>query len=155
MPVHVQAVWDVKIPPKIHFFLWFVSHNRVLTRVNLVKRQKVDDLTCLFCNKLETCNHIFFECVVATAAWKEVGRITGNIPVNIEMIADRWEKNKLFKVENVMYAAIMWSIWLIRNDLCFKRAIWPGMQEIWRRCAYNLVQWGILLGEGEKGKLNT
>jgi hypothetical protein len=43
--VYVQAVWKIKVPPKIHFFLWLVSHNKVLTRDNLIKRQNVDDLT--------------------------------------------------------------------------------------------------------------
>jgi hypothetical protein len=60
MPVHVHYVWKLKIPPKIHFFLWLVVHNKILTRDNLVKRQSVDDLTCVFCNEPETCTHMFF-----------------------------------------------------------------------------------------------
>jgi hypothetical protein len=60
LPVHVHYVWDIKVPPKIHFFLWLLVHRKNLTRDNLVKRQSVDDLTCLFCNELETCDHLFF-----------------------------------------------------------------------------------------------
>jgi hypothetical protein len=64
MPVNVHCVWKVKVPPKIHFFLWLIAHNKLLTRDNLCKRQHVDDLTCLFCNEEETCSHLFCDCVV-------------------------------------------------------------------------------------------
>lgn len=63
--VHVSAVWKLKIPPRVHFFLWLLINNKVLTRDDLVKRRKVEDDTCLFCSEKESCNHLFFECVVA------------------------------------------------------------------------------------------
>jgi hypothetical protein len=30
-PVHVSAVWSLKIPPRVHIFLWLVVKNRALT----------------------------------------------------------------------------------------------------------------------------
>jgi hypothetical protein len=65
LPIFVSAVWSLKVPPRIHFFLWLLSKNKNLTRDNLQKRREVRDKTCLFCAELETCNHLFFECVVA------------------------------------------------------------------------------------------
>jgi hypothetical protein len=59
--VYIQNVWKIKVPPKIHF-LWLLSHNRILTRDNLVKRPNVDDLTCVFCNEPKTSTQLFFEC---------------------------------------------------------------------------------------------
>ena len=50
---YVHAVWHIKVPPIILFFLWLVSHNKILTRDNLCKRQHLDDLSCLFCFMLE------------------------------------------------------------------------------------------------------
>ena len=47
VPVFVHALWKIKVPPKVHFFLWLISRNKILTRDNLVKRQNVDDLTCV------------------------------------------------------------------------------------------------------------
>ena len=70
-PVNISAVWDIKVPPKIHFFLWLVTHNKLLTRDNLAKRQHLDDLTCLFCNKNETVEHLFFDCVIAKTMWDQ------------------------------------------------------------------------------------
>ena len=34
-PVFVSAVWGIKVPPRVHFFLWLLSKNTVLTRDNL------------------------------------------------------------------------------------------------------------------------
>jgi hypothetical protein len=64
--VDIYGVGKIKIPPKIHFFLWLLAHNKHLTRDNLSKRQNVNDLTCVFCNEIQSCHHFFFDCVVAS-----------------------------------------------------------------------------------------
>jgi hypothetical protein len=48
-PVFTFAVWNLRVLPRIHFFLWLMSKNKILTRDNLEKRRRVEDLTCLFC----------------------------------------------------------------------------------------------------------
>lgn len=40
LPVYVPAVWNLKIPPRVHFFLWLLSKNKLLTRDNLSLRKK-------------------------------------------------------------------------------------------------------------------
>jgi hypothetical protein len=32
LPIFVSAVWSLKLPPRIHFFLWLLSKNKNLTR---------------------------------------------------------------------------------------------------------------------------
>ena len=101
----------LKPPPKIHFFLWLVSHNKLLTRDNLVKRQQVDDLTCVFCSEPETCSHLFFECVVSKnirAELKTLNDINYD-GVSLESIASMWICEKKFMVQNTVHAAAMWS----------------------------------------------
>jgi hypothetical protein len=114
MHVHVHSVWKLKIPPKIHFFLWLVVHNKILTRNNLVKRQSVDDLTYVFCNDLETCTHLFFECVVAKVVWEEMKRCVGYSVVvkDINSITILWDNNGDSNALNVIHAALMWVLWL-------------------------------------------
>jgi hypothetical protein len=106
----------------------------------------------LFCNELETCDHLFFECAVATAIWSEIRRILQiHITViNFDVIAGLWKNNKQNALANLVSAAVLWSIWLTRNDMCFNRSVWTGMQVIWRRLAFNLAQWIILLAGEEK-----
>jgi hypothetical protein len=133
-----------------------VVHNKILTRDNLVKRQSVDDLTYVFCNELETCNHLFFECVVAKAVWNEMKTCVGarGAIMDINSVAKLWDKDESKYALNVIHAAMIWVLWLTRNDMCFKQKMWHGMQVIWRRSAYTLAQWSILLSRAEKEKMN-
>ena len=48
-PVVVPSLWSIKVPPRVHYFLWLLSKNKILTRDNLGKRMKVEDGSCLFC----------------------------------------------------------------------------------------------------------
>jgi hypothetical protein len=58
-PVYLAAVWKILIPPRVHFFLWLVSKNKLLSRDNLENRRKLDDTSCLFCAEIETTHHLF------------------------------------------------------------------------------------------------
>ena len=74
-PVYVQSVWNLKIPPRIQIFLWLLSKNKILTRTNLAKRKKLDDLSCLFCSETESVHHLFFDCCVAKCMWSVLADI--------------------------------------------------------------------------------
>jgi hypothetical protein len=58
--VHVPAVWSIKVPPRVLFFLWLLVNNRTLIRDNLGKRKKIDDRSCLLCKEEESVQHLFF-----------------------------------------------------------------------------------------------
>lgn len=96
LPVYIHAVWKVKVPPRIHFFLWLLSHNKLLTRDNLLKRQHVDDPSCVLCSDLETCTHLFFECVVAKAVWDELKRVLkqDGLQKSFHYVASMWLDEK-------------------------------------------------------------
>ena len=38
-PVYPPAIWDTKVPSRIHVFLWLLANNKLLTRDNLSKRR--------------------------------------------------------------------------------------------------------------------
>jgi hypothetical protein len=63
--VFVPAVWKIMVPPRVHFFLWLHSKNKLLTQDNLEKRRTVDDTICVFCTERNHLPPIFFDCVVA------------------------------------------------------------------------------------------
>jgi hypothetical protein len=75
-PVHLPAIWNIVVPPKIHLFLWLLPHNKLATVDNLNKKGLDQPVQCCFCNE-ETINHLFFECVVARAIWKMVSSFLG------------------------------------------------------------------------------
>jgi hypothetical protein len=88
--------------------------------------------------------------------WDEVQNLVGSsrVMVDIDTVANLWDSGKTNIALNVVHATILWVLWLTRNDMCFKRSMWSGMQVIWRRSACTLAQWSILLSGAEKEKLN-
>jgi hypothetical protein len=67
-PIYLPALWKLVVSPPMHFFLWLLSKNKLFTRDNLEKRQKLDDPTCLFCSEKDSVHHLFFNCVVGRRA---------------------------------------------------------------------------------------
>ena len=145
VPVHTPAVWSLKVPPRLHVFLWLLANNRLLTRYNLSKRRHVDDLSCLFCSEPETCHHLFFDCVVAKMVWSTISELVGTpVGADFESVARWWISNKNFFALNTTCTAALWSLWKLRNDMCFQGKAWPGVKDIWRRMVLELDQWKVL-----------
>jgi hypothetical protein len=67
--VFSPVMWKILVPLRIHVFLWLLTNDKILTRDNLSKRKKLNDLTCLFCSEHENVNHLFFGCCVSRFAW--------------------------------------------------------------------------------------
>lgn len=59
----------LKIPPRVHFFLWPLMNNKVLTRDNLGRRRKVEDESCLLLVIF------FFSCAVAKQMWTTISEV--------------------------------------------------------------------------------
>lgn len=154
MPVHVSAVWGLKIPPRVHFFLWLVIKNRALTRDNLAKRRKVEDQNCLFCLEKESIHHVFFDCVVDKQCWCIMSDILGcSVGENMTNVGKYWLSNKKYCLVNMVSSAVIWSIWKLRNDLCFQRYGWRSMEMLLFRISGLLVNWTILCLEDKRGML--
>jgi hypothetical protein len=145
-PIFLPTVWKLHVPPRIHFFLWLVSKNKLLTRDNLGKRRRVDDPSCLFCSNNETVHHLLFDCVVAKKAWEEISIILGiNIGLDYESIARLWLCNKRFDVANIISLALCWCLWKLRNGLCFQEMPWTGIRRLWQRMVPLLRCWKVLV----------
>jgi hypothetical protein len=50
-PIYTPVMWKSVVLSRIYIFLWLLANNKTLTRTNLAKRQKLDDMSCLFCNE--------------------------------------------------------------------------------------------------------
>ena len=80
----------------MHFFLWLLAKNKLLTRDNLNIRKKLDDVNCLFCSENESAHHLFFDCVVLRQIWSMISECLGvNIDDNTS-VAAMWLSNKYF-----------------------------------------------------------
>jgi predicted GNAT superfamily acetyltransferase len=107
------------IPPRVHFFLWLLSKNKLLTRDNLEKRRR-EDKTCLFCDEQETVQHLYYECVVAKRVWECISGVFGfAIGSDFESMTKCWLCNKKYGNFNIFAAAVCWALWKLRNCVCF------------------------------------
>jgi hypothetical protein len=112
-------------------------------------------MTCVFCNEVESCQHLFFDCVVASNLWKEMGLVLGIQPQFKTMtdISAFWRDKKRHVLYNMICADTLSSIGITRNDMVFSRSQWFGIHVLWRKVVYNCAQWKILLKEEEKGSV--
>ena len=79
------------IPPRVQFFLWLLSKNRLVTRDNLAKRREIRDATFLFCSESETIMHVFFEWCVAGWVWEIISDFLGlSLGQDFESVARYW-----------------------------------------------------------------
>jgi hypothetical protein len=68
-PLYIPVVWSIVVPPKIHMFLWLLSHNKLAIVDNLNRNGFKKPSQCRFCDEHENIDHLFFECVVAKTVW--------------------------------------------------------------------------------------
>jgi hypothetical protein len=109
-----------------------LSKNKLLTKDNLYKRREVEDKACLFCGEHETVYHLFYECVVAKQAWNVVSEVIGSqIGYDFESMAKCWLCNNKFGLVNMLSSAVCWSLWKLRNLICFQGAAWCSMKGMW------------------------
>lgn len=82
----------IKVPPNIHVFLWLTVHNKSLTRDNLAKRRHVEDVSCVFCDELESIQHLFFDCIVAQHMWAVVVEsVNIHVPSSLHSLLSFWK----------------------------------------------------------------
>ena len=143
--------------PRVHIFLWLLSNNKILTRMNLAKRQHVEDKTCLFCSEQETVGHLFFDCCVAKVLWahlylSDIFQIT--LGVDYESVARWWVSNKKYKIMNSFATALMWCLWKFQNEMCFQGKIWSGEKLLLGKLLNMLKYWRILFTGGDLDTLD-
>jgi hypothetical protein len=153
-PIYFPSIWALKIPPRVQFFLWLLFKNKTLTRDNLAKKQNVNDKTCLFCEELETCQHLFFDCVIAKEMWCRISRVAGReIGRSLESIGTCWLSNKKFITLNMISVVALWAIWKLRNDLCFQNLAWRNMGVVLTKIVVLVQNWTILCPTEKKEEL--
>jgi hypothetical protein len=119
-----KQLWKAKIPLKVKIFMWLTLQDSILTKDNLLKRKWRGSPACTFCQDTESVNHLMFECPVMKYVWSIMAYILG-ATVRPSSFSQYWiwiyrhlpgGKHVFF----VGLAAVCWSIWKIRNNICFE-----------------------------------
>ena len=126
----------MKISLKTKLFLWYLRRGVILTRDNLAKRNWQGSKKCVFCHHDETIKYLFFQYKFAKSIWSAI-QIGSNLypPRSVANIFGNWLNgvDSKFKLLIRMRAiAIIWSIWLCRNDNIFNDKNASLMQVIYR-----------------------
>jgi hypothetical protein len=89
--------------------------------------------------------------------WRDIVMALG-VNLNISSMHDissLWNDFRKNNNLNTIFAAVLRTIWITRNDFVFNRSQWCGMQGMWNRLTYSCAQWKVLLKEEGKGELTT
>ena len=81
----------MKVPLKIKIFMWFLHRKVILTKDNLAKRNWEGNQSCVFCDKNETIQHLFFDCPLARTIWRIVFMTFSiSLPTNVINLFGNW-----------------------------------------------------------------
>lgn len=114
---------------RANFILWLACRGRLMTKDKLSKIGVMIDRICSFCDQLESCNHLFFECCETRSTWTQVPKW---LKVNHTPLS--WESELIWvsqqvnskscrsKLLNMVAAKTTYEVWAARN-----RTIFQGM----------------------------
>jgi hypothetical protein len=84
-------IWQAGLPLKIKIFLWRVCNDKIQSAEQLRKRNWKGPLECKLSGIVESAEHLFLQCVVASYSWNILRDVLEwpNRPVCIENIWDK------------------------------------------------------------------
>ena len=139
-----KKIWKMKIPLKTKVFAWYLHREVILTKDNLAKRNWQGSKKCVFCHHDESIKHLFFQCNFARSIWSAI-QIASNLypPCSVANIFGNWLNgvDARFKLLiRVGAIAVIWSLWLCRNDKVFNDKNSTLLQVIYR-CTATIRSW--------------
>jgi hypothetical protein len=127
-----RELWKTHAPNKCRFFIWLVLLRRCWTADRRFRRGLQADNSCALCSQEpELVDHLVIQCVFSREVWFSALRRCGwhhLAPSADDSFVTWWvhsrkqvakEHRKAF---NSLIIAIVWSIWLERNERCFARS---------------------------------
>jgi hypothetical protein len=71
---------------------------------------------------------------------------------NIFNVGKYWLSSKRYVVVNMVTSAVIWSIWKLRNELCFQKIGWKDMEVLLFKILGILKSW-VVLCPGDKKEI--
>ncbi|KAJ3700519.1 hypothetical protein LUZ61_004224 [Rhynchospora tenuis] len=125
-------IWNCKSPPSIKLFLYFLFHDRLLTRDQLRRRNVVTPPFCVLCSlqQVETSLHLFFHCPFVAAVWSSLqltslSNIASSFVSTQEGLLHAMIALQATRFQHTLLATSLWGIWLERNQRIFRNSSRP------------------------------
>jgi hypothetical protein len=96
-----KFVGNSAAPPRVRFFGWLLSRDRIQRKMNLLKKSVVTDATCELCDSdAETVQHIVFDGPFAHSFWAALGfhLPAGQAIVRRLSLLSTWRRSSSFAV---------------------------------------------------------
>ena len=143
----------MKIPLRTKVFTWYLRRGVILTKDNLAKRNWQGSKKCVFCHHDESIKHLFFQCSFARSIWSTI-QIASNLypPKSVANIFGNWLNgvdSRLKLIIRVGAIAVIWSLWLCRNDKVFNDKNCSLLQVIYW-CTALIRSWSPLQHVGHR-----
>jgi hypothetical protein len=100
----IRRIWKLKVALKIRIFLWFLRRGVILTKDNLVKRNRQGSKLCCFYHHHETIQHLFFDCRLSRLVWAVIHTAFGlPKPCSVRHILGWWLMGLLINLNPLCY----------------------------------------------------
>lgn len=160
----VRFFWRNSCPKKINIFNWLGWKNKILTLENQESRRCnwLPTATCVLCHSaIELVDHLFLQCSFARQVWDYFVRLLHlpDSPLFLQMAWDVWRslvRRACKDIGDLVVKAIVWNIWLVRNDCIFNANILHA-HDIILKIDLMLLSWFAIVAKGvlrEVGGLN-
>ncbi|KAK1283841.1 hypothetical protein QJS10_CPB21g00763 [Acorus calamus] len=148
-------IWGCKVPFKVRFFMWLAFNDRLLTCAYCSIWRPGDPTSSALCgDNLETTQHLFCGCAFAKEVWLNLGSSLGGgwCPSDLDhlwelgrRLSRRNDRSLRSKILQSLVPAVMWVIWIGRNDKIFRGTL-VSTEGVWEDAKRNISAWGCLCG---------
>ncbi|XP_058742455.1 uncharacterized protein LOC131614942 [Vicia villosa] len=137
-----SLVWRTAVPLKARAFGWRCFHDKIPTRGALSRKGiiSLSNSMCAFCRCTEEGSvHLMLSCYCVDLVWRDIAEWVGFVNYKAEDIKDsflRWYNfGRRVRVrkgkEGVVWLAVVWHIWLVRNRIVFRGDTWNISDIVW------------------------
>ena len=117
-------IWRLKIPQRMRFFIWLVTHDCLMTNSHRVKRGLATDPNCRLCiHEEEDSLHILRDCSFARDIWRNLIP-TAARDTFYSLPLQTWLSRNLTtdtpSIWPTMFTTTTWWLWKWRNSRCFE-----------------------------------
>ncbi|GJY83743.1 reverse transcriptase domain-containing protein [Tanacetum coccineum] len=122
--------WNKLLPIKVNILTWRVMNRRIPTRTNLDRRGiDLDSVRCPLCDEdLESEDHIFVSCEIASGIWKDILHWWNFSGISITHLEDVISLSdhvlleiKFLNYFDVVVQTTIWHLWIFRNKTIFSQ----------------------------------
>ncbi|CAN1180886.1 Putative ribonuclease H protein At1g65750 [Linum perenne] len=117
--VNWSMVWRWSGPGRVQYFLWLLSHGKILTNAERKVRHMTEDESCPRCRAAaETILHTLRDCPFASNIWNLLGYNIAD-PLRQQITPNNWIKLILTHEKSLELGIVIWFLWKARNDWVF------------------------------------